>query len=92
MKIDKNFIKNYSKEVKTRPMYFSDLENGDLFQTVDGELYVRISTISGEWDEYNAVNIADGTVHYFYEDTEVAKYVEYIKLTPQAFVNIVPIS
>lgn len=85
-------VKQNLEEAKVRQMYFSDLENGDLFQTVDGALYVRISTISTEWDEYNAVELADGTLHDFYGDTEVARYTEYIKLTPQAFVNEVPIS
>lgn len=75
---------------KTRPMYFSDLDDGDFFQTVNGELFVRISTISTEWDEYNAIGLVGGTVHYFYENTEVAKYVEYIKLNPKAFVNKIP--
>lgn len=75
---------------KTRPMYFSDVDNGDIFQTENGELFVRISTISIEGDEYNAVGLVGGTVHYFYEDTEVAKYVEYIKLNPKAFVNKIP--
>lgn len=84
-------VEHNLEEAKTRPMYFSDLDNGDLFQTVDGTLYVRISTVD-EWEEFNAVELADGTVHYFYGDTEVAKYTEYIKLTPQAFVREVPIS
>ena len=89
MKIDMG--KSEQTTEKTREMYFSDLENGDLFQTADGELFVRISATLCDYDEYNAVNLADGSLHYFYEDTEVAKYTEYIKLTPQAFVNKVPI-
>lgn len=85
-------VEHNLEEAKVRPMYFSDLENGDLFQTVDGALYVRISTLLTDWEEYNAVELADGTLHDFYGDTEVAKYTEYIKLVPQAFVREVPIS
>lgn len=80
------------KKTKTREMVFSDLENGDLFQIEDGTLFIRIGALLSDYDEYNAVRLENGEATYFYDDTEVAKYVEYIKLTPQAFVNEVPIN
>ncbi len=79
------------KRAETRDMIFSDLHNGDLFQTEEGMLFVRTESIITDWDEYNAVNVADGEVVYFDDSTKVAKYVEYIKLVPEAFVREVPI-
>ena len=90
MKFDKSISKQTTKE--TRDMYFSDLENGDLFQTEDDDaLFVRIITVFCDFEEYNAVDLTDGDVVYFDEDTEVAKYTEHIELNPQAFVDKVPI-
>jgi hypothetical protein len=90
MKFDKGISKQTTKE--TRDMYFSDLENGDLFQTEDDDtLFVRIITVFCDFEEYNAVDLTDGDIVYVDEDTKVAKYTEHIELNPQAFVDKVPI-
>ena len=60
------------KEKKPR---FAELKIGDVFYLEDDRsvVYMRISEVSNEVNDFNAVDFSDGTLTYFYPHEEVEK-------------------
>ena len=58
---------------KEKKPCFAELKIGDVFYLEDDRsvVYMRISEVSNEVNDFNAVDFSDGTLTYFYPHEEV---------------------